>query len=99
MSACHLSYSEHYQIQRGQSEGLHISQIAARLGRHVDTIRRALARFANGYDADEGYYAALERRANEAPSRPATLCVSRMRKSDRSTSTRPPFSAATVNPQ
>lgn len=70
MSACHLSYPEHYQIQLGQSEGLHVSQIAARLGRHVDTIRRALARFADGYDADEGYYAALERRANSARNHP-----------------------------
>lgn len=70
MPACHLSYPEHYQIQLGQSEGLSNSQIAARLGRHVETIRRALARFANGYDADEGYCAALERRANSALNHP-----------------------------
>lgn len=70
MSASHLSYPEHYQIQRGQAEGLSIRQIAARLGRHADTIRRALARFVGDYDADEAYYAALERRAISARNHP-----------------------------
>jgi transposase, IS30 family len=70
MSASHLSYTEHYQIQCGQAQGLSPVQIAHRLGRHVDTIRRALKRFAHGYQAELAYQGALARRAVSAANHP-----------------------------
>lgn len=86
MPASHLSFPEHYQIQCGLAQGLGFPQIAARLGRHPDSIRRAAARFPDGYDANEAYRAALSRRAISArnhPMKSAQLWKSVTRRLDR----------------
>lgn len=70
MPVPHLSYTEHYQIQQCHSQGLSAAQTAYRLGRHVDTIRRALKRFPESYPADQAHQAALARRRISANNHP-----------------------------
>ena len=70
MPGTHLSLPERYQIERGLAEGLAHAQIAARLGRHADTIVREVARRSGPYSAERAHEAARWRRSLSAANHP-----------------------------